>query len=42
MRKNFKNIDIFSGINKVDGCQWQKDNGIAPTWKTPEIGRAHV
>ena len=36
MRKNFKNIDIFSGINKVDGCQWQKDNGIAPTWKTPE------
>ena len=26
MRKNFKDIDIFSGIKDVDGAAWQKDN----------------
>ena len=36
MRKNFKDIDIFSGIKDVDGAAWQKDNGIKANWKTPE------
>lgn len=36
MRKDFKNIDIFAGIDAADGKQWQKDNGIKYNWKTPE------
>ena len=36
MRKDFKNIDIFAGIQEQNGAQWQKDNGITPNWKTPE------
>ena len=36
MRKNFKDIDIYAGIKAADGADWQKANGIAPNWKTPE------
>ena len=36
MKKDFKNIDIFAGIEKRDGQQWQKENGISANWKTPE------
>ncbi|MCI7010517.1 MAG: methylmalonyl-CoA mutase [Prevotella sp.] len=36
MRKDFKNTDIFAGIQEQNGAQWQKDNGITPNWKTPE------
>ena len=36
MRKNFNEVNIFSGIKASDGAQWQKDNNIAPDWKTPE------
>lgn len=36
MRKNFKDIDIFAGINAVNGIDWQKENGIEANWKTPE------
>ena len=36
MRKNFKDIDIYAGINATNGNEWQKANGIAPNWKTPE------
>ena len=36
MRKNFNEVNIFSGIKVSDGAQWQKDNNIAPDWKTPE------
>ena len=36
MRKDFKNIDIYSGIKAENGAEWQKANGIAPNWKTPE------
>ena len=35
-RKEFKNIDVFSGIEKADGAKWQKDNDIQYVWKTPE------
>ena len=35
-RKDFKQINIFSGIEKKDGAQWQKDNNIEYVWKTPE------
>ena len=35
-RKDFKNIDVFSGIEKADGAKWQKDNDIQCVWKTPE------
>ena len=35
-RKDFKNIDVFSGIEKADGAKWQKDNDIQYVWKTPE------
>ena len=35
-RKDFKNIDIFSGIEKKDGSAWQKENNIQYVWKTPE------
>ena len=37
MRKNFKDIDIFSGIKDVDGAAWQKDNGIKTNWKTLRV-----
>ena len=33
-RKDFKNIDIFSGIEKKDGSAWQKENNIQYVWKT--------
>ena len=36
MRKNFNDVNIFSGIKASDGAKWQKDNNIAPDWKTPE------
>ena len=36
MRKNFKDINIYAGIKNENGADWQKANGIAPNWKTPE------
>ena len=36
MRKNFNDIDIFSGIKATDDAAWQKSNGINPDWRTPE------
>ena len=36
MKKDFKNIDIFAGLDAKDGQQWQKENGITANWKTPE------
>ena len=35
-RKNFKDIDIYAGIQQKDGQQWQKENGITASWRTPE------
>ena len=35
-RKDFKNIDIFAGIEKKNGLDWQKENNIQYVWKTPE------
>ncbi len=35
-RKDFNNINIFSGIEKKDGAAWQKENNIQYVWKTPE------
>ncbi len=35
-RKDFKNINIFSSIEKKDGAAWQKQNNIQYVWKTPE------
>ncbi|MBQ0072572.1 MAG: methylmalonyl-CoA mutase [Prevotella sp.] len=35
-RKDFKNIDVFAGIEKKNGLDWQKDNNIQYVWKTPE------
>ncbi len=36
MKKNFKDIDIFAGIEAKNGHDWQKENGISANWKTPE------
>ena len=36
-RKDFKNIDIFAGIEKKNGLDWQKENNIQYVWKTPEL-----
>ena len=36
MKKDFKNIDIFAGIEAKNGLDWQKENGITANWKTPE------
>ena len=36
MKKNFKDIDIFAGIEAKNGRDWQKENGISANWKTPE------
>ena len=36
MRKNFTDIDIYAGIHPKDGQQWQRDNGITASWRTPE------
>ena len=36
MKKDFKNIDIFAGIEAKNGLDWQKENGISANWKTPE------
>ena len=36
MRKNFNNIDIYAGIEPVNGTEWLKSNNIEPNWKTPE------
>ena len=36
MKKNFKDIDIFAGIETKNGKDWQKENGISANWKTPE------
>ncbi|MBP5514268.1 MAG: methylmalonyl-CoA mutase [Bacteroidaceae bacterium] len=36
MKKNFKDIDIFAGIEAKNGHDWQKENGITANWKTPE------
>ncbi|MCQ2111808.1 MAG: methylmalonyl-CoA mutase [Bacteroidaceae bacterium] len=35
-RKDFKNIDIYAGIEAKNGQQWQKDNQITANWRTPE------
>ena len=35
-RKNFKDVDIYAGIQQKDGQQWQKENGISANWRTPE------
>ena len=35
-RKDFKNVNIFSGMEKKDGAAWQRDNDIQYVWKTPE------
>ena len=35
-RKNFNNIDIYSHIQYNNGLQWQKDNDIKASWRTPE------
>ncbi|MEE1121546.1 MAG: methylmalonyl-CoA mutase [Prevotella sp.] len=35
-RKDFKNIDIFAGIEKKNGLDWQKENNVDTVWKTPE------
>ncbi|MCQ2239595.1 MAG: methylmalonyl-CoA mutase [Bacteroidaceae bacterium] len=37
MRKSFNNIDIFAGMPTQSGTDWQKENGITPNWKTPEL-----
>ena len=36
MRKNFKDIDIYAGIQPQNGAEWQQANGIDYNWKTPE------
>ena len=36
MKKDFKSIDIFAGIEQKNGQQWQRENGITANWKTPE------
>ncbi|MBQ9178606.1 MAG: methylmalonyl-CoA mutase, partial [Prevotella sp.] len=36
MRKNFKDINIYEGINAVNGSEWLKANDIKAHWKTPE------
>ena len=36
-RKDFKNVDIFAGIEKKNGLDWQKENNIQYVWKTPEL-----
>ncbi len=36
MRQNFKDIDIFAGIEAKNGQEWQKECGITANWKTPE------
>ncbi|MBP5377744.1 MAG: methylmalonyl-CoA mutase [Bacteroidaceae bacterium] len=35
-RKQFNNIDIYAGIQQKNGQQWQKENGISASWRTPE------
>ncbi|MBQ0019991.1 MAG: methylmalonyl-CoA mutase [Bacteroidales bacterium] len=35
-RKQFNNIDIFSGIAAKNGQEWQKEAGITANWRTPE------
>ena len=35
-RKNFKDIDIYAGIQQKNGQQWQQENGISANWRTPE------
>ena len=35
-RKQFKDIDIYAGIQQKNGRQWQKENGISASWRTPE------
>ena len=34
-RKNFKDIDIYAGIQQKNGQQWQQENGISANWRTP-------
>ena len=36
MRKQFKDIDIYAGIQAANGTEWQKANGIDYNWRTPE------
>ena len=36
MRHQFKDIDIYAGIAEKDGRQWQRDNGVTASWRTPE------
>ncbi len=35
-RKDFKNINIYAGIEAKCGKQWQADNNITANWRTPE------
>ncbi|MBP5522732.1 MAG: methylmalonyl-CoA mutase, partial [Bacteroidaceae bacterium] len=35
-RKQFNNIDIYAGIQQKHGQQWQKENGLSASWRTPE------
>ncbi len=36
MRKSFKEIDIYAGIEAKNGQTWQKENGIEANWRTAE------
>jgi len=36
MRKNFKTINIYAGLTSQNGQQWQHNNGITASWRTPE------
>jgi methylmalonyl-CoA mutase len=35
-RKQFKDIDIYAGIQQKNGQLWQQENGISASWRTPE------
>ncbi len=36
MKPTFNTIDIFAGMQPVDGQAWQTANGISANWETPE------
>ena len=35
-RKDFSKIDIYAGIAAKNGQEWQKENNISASWRTPE------
>ncbi|MCQ2059068.1 MAG: methylmalonyl-CoA mutase [Bacteroidaceae bacterium] len=37
MRKDFSKVNINAGFDNANGMEWQKENGIEPNWKTPEL-----